>query len=411
MTFDIALTGISAASSELETISNNIANNQTTGFKRSDVEFSDVYASSAYGAGGSASKVSAGSGVSVSQVRQDFAQGDLSFTDNALDLSVDGQGWFRFSDNGKELYSRNGALGLDREGYIVNASGHRLMGNNTNSDDELQPVDGELRVNFADLQPKATERVGLSMNLQSTAEVLPPFDATDPSTYNYSSSTTVYDTLGTAQVATLYVRKDADNVWSSYLHVDGVEVGQPGGNELGFDSSGTLTSIDGVPGTSFDTTSFTPASGATPMTLSFDIGDITQYDNPFGTNQVTQDGFTAGRLDDFDIDGTGTIFGRYSNGEARVMGQVTLANFSNPQGLSQQGGNTWAETFASGEPAVGTAGSASLGTVRAGALEGSNVDITQELVAMIGAQRSFQANAQVISTGDTLTQTVINIRR
>lgn len=406
MTIDIALTGISAAGKELETISNNIANNQTTGFKRSDIQFADVYASST-----GAASIATGSGVDVNQIRQDFGQGDMSSTGNNLDLSVDGQGWFRFSDAGKELYSRDGALGLDREGYVVNASGHRLMGNGASGGDGLGPVDGELRVDFADLQPKATETVALSMNLKSTAEVLPPFDAADSATYNYSSSTTAYDSLGTAQVATLYARKDAANTWSSYLFVDGVEVSQPGGNELGFDESGTLSSIDGAPDTSFDTTLFTPTSGASPMTLTFDVGSITQYDNPFGTSQVTQDGFAAGRLSDFDIDTTGTIYGRYSNGEAREMGQVTLANFSNLQGLSQQGGNMWAETFASGEPAVGIPGSASLGGVRASALESSNVDITEELVAMIGAQRSFQANAQVISTGDTLMQTVINMRR
>ena len=407
MTFDIALTGINAAGAELETISNNIANGQTTGFKRADVEFADVYATSTLGG----ARFATGQGVEVAEIRNDFRQGDLSFTDNNLDLAVEGQGWFRLSDNGQETYSRAGALGLDREGYIVNAAGHRLLGKTVDEVNRIQPVDGELRVDFADLQPRPTENVELSMNLRSDAEVLPPFDAADPGTYNYSTSTTVYDSLGTAQVASLYLRKDAANSWSSYLFVDGVEVGQPGGDELGFDASGALATVNGAAATSFTSTTYSPVSGAGPMTLEFDVGDITQYETPFGTNQVVQDGYAAGRLDDFDIDSRGVIFGRYSNGQALEMGQVTLANFSNPQGLIQKGGNTWYETFESGEPAVGEPGSASLGQVRAGALEGSNVDITQELVAMIGAQRSFQANAQVISTGDTLTQTVINIRR
>jgi flagellar hook protein FlgE len=147
------------------------------------------------------------------------------------------------------------------------------------------------------------------------------------------------------------------------------------------------------------------------MDITFNMRDITQFDGAFGVNRVVQDGFAAGRLEDFDVDPTGVIFGRFSNGQAKVMGQITLTSFPNTEGLRQVGDTSWTETFASGEPATGAPGSASLGGLQAGALEGSNVDITHELVAMIGAQRSFQANAQVISTGDTLMQTVINIRR
>lgn len=399
---DIAMTGIDAASAELASISNNIANNQTTGFKRSDVEFADVYAASAQ---------QPGSGVRVSQLRQDFTQGDINFTNNNLDLSIEGQGFFRLSDEGRNVYSREGALGLDSEGYIVSGSGYRLLGNTVDENGEILPIDGELRMNYSDLQPKETDSVNLSMNFDATAEVLPPFDIDDPATYNHITSATVYDSLGTAQVASLYIRKDAPNSWSSYLYVDDVEVSQPGGDELGFDESGQLVTVNGTTDTNFGSTTYTPPSGAAPMELNFNVGEITQYDSPFGTNSIDQDGYTAGRLEDFDIDAEGIIFGRYSNGEARRMGQVTLANFTNPQGLVNNGGNTWSESLASGQPAVGDPGSASLGRVRSGTLEGSNVDITDELVQMISAQRTFQANAQVISTGDTITQTIINIRR
>ena len=147
------------------------------------------------------------------------------------------------------------------------------------------------------------------------------------------------------------------------------------------------------------------------MTLAVDDSQITQYDAQSGVNALAQDGFAAGRLDDFDIDNAGVIFGRYSNGEARAMGQVTLSNFANPDGLRQTGNNAWVQTGTSGEPVTGAPGSASLGVIRSGTIEGSNVDITEELVAMIGAQRSFQANAQVISTADTLSQTVMNLKR
>jgi flagellar hook protein FlgE len=147
------------------------------------------------------------------------------------------------------------------------------------------------------------------------------------------------------------------------------------------------------------------------MTLTFDVNEISQFDNAFGVNRIAQNGYSAGRLEDFDIDPSGIIFGRFSNLQTKTMGQVTLSNFPNVEGLRQVSNTSWTESSESGEPATGIPGSASLGTLQSGALEGSNVDITQELVAMIGAQRSFQANAQVISTSDTLTQTVINIRR
>ena len=402
MSTDIAMTGLDAAGADLKNIANNIANAQTTGYKRSDLEFADVY---------SANALLSGSGVRVSQLRQDFSQGDLEITDNNLDLSIEGSGFLRLSDDGRKYYSREGALGLDREGYIVNASGYRLLGKTADDTGEISPIDGELRIDYSDIAPRQTSEVALSMNLDATAEVLPPFDVADPATYNNSTSITVYDSLGTAQVATMYLRRDAPNSWSSYTFVDGVEVGQPGGDELGFDASGALTTVNGAPGSTFTTTTFTPPSGGDPMELTFDVGEATQYDTPFATNAVDQDGYSAGGIENFDIDENGTIFGRYSNGEARVMGQVTLANFANPQGLISNGGNVWSQSLSSGEPAVGDPTTGSLGKVRAGTLEGSNVDITQELVAMISAQRSFEANAQVISTGDSLTQTVMNIRR
>lgn len=407
MTFEIALTGLNAASSELNTISNNIANNATTGFKRSEVEFADVYPVSTLGA----SKNASGQGVTVSEIRQDFDPGDLKFTENNLDLAIGGQGFFQVSDGGKALYTRAGTFGLDREGFITTPAGHRLTGYTTNEDDIVQPIIDELQVDFSDLRPKLTENVDLSMNLNSTADALAPFDADDPSTYNYSTSTTIYDSLGTSQTSTIYLHKDTASSWSSYLFVDGIEVSQPGGDELGFDTDGKLQTVNGAPGTSFTTTTFTPLSDASPMSVNFELAALTQFDSPFGTNQIAQDGYSAGRLDDFDVDADGFIFGRFSNGQSRVMGQVTLTNFANTQGLQQQGNNNWAESYASGEPTTGAPGSASLGLLQSGALEGSNVDVTEELVAMIGAQRSFQANAQVITTGDSLTQTVINIRR
>ena len=409
MTFEIALTGLNAAGTELDSISNNIANNATSGFKRSRVEFADVYALSTFGGNTPA----VGQGVQIAGIRQEFQQGDMQFTNRNLDLAVEGLGMFKLNDNGSSVYTRSGNFGMDREGFISDSKGNKLTGYGVSEEGVIQPITTDLQVDYTDLSPKNTTSVQIAANLDITAPILPAFDESDPGTFNFSTSTTVYDTLGSAQIANVYFRRDAANSWSAFTFVDGQPVSSDPlvGDQVTFGADGALQDVNGDTAGVFSTASFTPESGAQPMEIDFDITAISQFDNAFGVNKIVQDGYAAGRLEDFDIDPSGVIFGRYSNGQANKMGQITLTNFPNQEGLKQIGTTSWTETFASGEPATGEPGSASLGKVQAGALEGSNVDITAELVSMIGAQRSFQANAQVISTGDTLTQTVINIRR
>lgn len=409
MTSEIALTGINAASTQLDSIANNIANNATSGYKRSRVEFADVYALSTFGG----NSPSVGQGVQVAGVRQEFGQGDMTFTNRNLDLSVEGLGMFKLNDNGSSTYTRSGNFGMDREGYITDLNGNKLTGFGVSADGDLQPIETDLQIDYTDLEPRASSSISVAANLDIKAPILPPFDVADPGTFNFSTSTTVYDSLGSAQVANIYFRRDAPNTWSAFSYVGGLAVSTDPlvGDQVNFTPDGALQDVNGDTSGIFDSTVFSPVSGSDPMQISFDISEVSQFDNGFGVNRIQQDGYAAGRLEDFDIDDTGTFFGRFSNGQAKTMGQITLTNFSNPEGLRQIGATRWQETFASGEPATGEPGSASLGKLRAGGLEGSNVDITKELVEMITAQRSFQANAQVISTGDTLTQTVINIRR
>ena len=406
MTLQIALSGINAASKELETISHNIANNATTGFKRSRIEFADLYASS----GGSA-KTQTGQGVDVTNVRQEFSQGSLMNTSRNLDLAIEGVGMFRLEDDGNPMYTRSGNFGLDEDGFIVNNQGQNLSGFGVNIENEIQPVLGPLQVDSSELPPRSTTEVELAMNFDTKGEILAPFDLTNQDTYNYSTSVAVYDSLGSSQLANMYFKKDAPNSWTVFSVVDGAQINQAGGDEITFDATGQLSTVNGAITPKFTSNTFTPASGADPMQLTFDIADITQFDNEFGVSRVVQDGFSAGRLQEFDIDAGGVLFGSYSNGETKRMGQVVLTNFPNLGGLKQSGSTTWLETTESGAPATGAPNSSSLGSVSSGALESSNVDLTQELVAMIGAQRSFQANAQVVSTSDTITQTVINMRR
>lgn len=405
MTFEIALTGINAASTQLENISNNIANNTTAGYKRSRVEFADMYTA--------ANAATVGQGVEVSQVRQEFTQGDMQNTGRTLDLGIQGSGFFSVNDGGTSIYSRAGAFGVDREGFLVDSQGRFLEGFGVTDDGTIQEVAQNIQIDYSDLSPNVTTTMDISANLNSDAEILPPFDIDDPGSYNYTTSTTVYDSLGGAQIANVYYRRDALNTWSAFSYVGGEPVSADPlvGDQITFTSTGELQDVNGDTSGRFNTASFTTTNGSDPMEITIDLGNSTQLENESSVNSIVQNGYSSGSLGSFDVDESGLFFGSFTNGQTRNMGQITLTNFPNENGLTQIGATSWTETFASGEPVTGVPGSASLGTLQSSSLESSNVDITQELVSIIGAQRSFQANAQMISTGDTITQTIINLRR
>ena len=234
-----------------------------------------------------------------------------------------------------------------------------------------------------------------------------PFDAANANTYNSSTSLTIFDSLGASHLATTYYRKTpTPNVWETYLFVDGSQVDGP--STLAFSPQGTV--ITPTAPAQIPVTSFAPSGGGANFVLTLDYADATQYGSDFSVNSLVQDGFTTGRLSGIDISDNGTITSRFTNGQSRTLGQVALANFGSPEGLRQLGDSSWAESFDSGAALVSAPGSGSLGTIQSGALEGSNVDLTEQLVQMITTQRNFQANSQVISTADTITQTIINIR-
>lgn len=401
MPFQVAISGLRAASQDLNVIANNIANAGTTGFKRSRAEFADVYAVSSTGVAGNA----AGAGVNLQRVAQQFTQGNIAFTDNGLDLAISGEGFFMLDDNGAELYTRAGAFGLDRENFVVNAENQRLVAFAADASGNITGATAPLQINQATLPPNSTSSVTFGLDLDAAAVApVAAFSPTDPTSYNNSTSTTIYDSLGSSHLATFYYRKTAANTWESYTYVDGVQVGGP--DALQFNSNGALT----VPATgTIAVPSFNPGGGASNITMSLDYSGTTQF-GPFSVNSLVQDGFTTGRLSGLDIDNQGVIFARYTNGQSLVQGQVALANFANPQGLQPLGETNWAETFTSGSALVGAPGSSSLGLLQAGALEDPNVELSAELVDMIVAQRNYQANAEVISTADAITQTIINIR-
>ncbi len=408
MPFRAALSGLNAASADLRVIGHNIANSSTNGFKKSRAEFADIFASSNLGVSANA----IGSGVRVSSVSQQFSQGNVGFTDNNLDLAINGQGFFRLNDNGVTNYTRAGSFGVDREGYVVNSKSQRLTAFSADNSGNITGAISDLQLSTADLPPQETDDITLLANLDSRVGTLPAagFNQNDPATYHNSTSFTAYDSLGNPRLTTMYFLRTGAGAWSMFMTVDGNIVDADagaGGNDraLTFDTAGTLTSPAVV------TTANVPATGgAAAFDMDIDLSGTTQFGSNFSVNNITQDGFTTGRLSGVDISDTGVVTARYTNGQSLTLAQVVLANFNNPQGMRQLGDTTWAETFESGSALVGAPGTSSLGLVESGALEGSNVDLTEQLVGMITAQRNFQANAQVITTADAITQTIINIR-
>lgn len=644
MTFNTALTGLRAANTELEVSGNNIANASTVGFKQSRAEFSDVYASTVIGGGSDA----VGSGVRVANIAQQFSQGNIGFTENALDLAINGGGFFVLNDQGTQTFSRAGQFGVDDLGFITSNAGARLQGFGSDAAGNLSGVLSDLQLDTVSIDPRQTSEVNIGFNLDANSLVLAQrgntvtsggvgigavvagpagtfnnnyaagtidingatlsipsaanqqanqiavalqavngvtaqatnsadftytpggggsiinpgevringfnisgtnitevaqsinaqvglsatvaggvitviandgadirFDVsgapgsgmqitvdggtsvtegganetitkggvitatleegvtftngtgnvflaapslnffetntflpTDQATYNDATSVTVYDSLGSAHVMQMFFVKESpnivgDNTWSIYVQVDGQDVGDPdplavdptaptqARYTVRFNENGSLDTINsdqilvsnwipldaaGNPNGALGPANVTAGGGipvpvpATSSNFQIDIAGSTQFAGAFGVNTLDQTGFATGQLASIDIDETGIIFARYSNGEALVLGQVALADFNNQQGLTPIGDTAWAESFQSGPPVIGAPRSAALGAIQSGALEDSNVDLAEELVALIIAQRNFQANARTIETANEVTQTVINLR-
>ncbi|NNF51023.1 MAG: flagellar hook protein FlgE [Gammaproteobacteria bacterium] len=400
MSFEIALSGLNAASNFLSVTSNNIANANSSGFKSSRAEFGDVFAAGSQGVG---------SGVQLSTVRQNFNQGSVEFTQRSLDLAISGEGFFMLSDKGDSVFTRAGQFGVDADGYVSNALGQRVQA--------YPPLSGggfntggliDLRLSSSINPPVASSEVSMGVNLpaNATPPIVSPFDPANANTFNNSTSTTVYDSLGASHTATYYfVKGAADGDWEVAMTIDGNLAGPP--SPVTFDSQGQIT----TPATGTVTMpAVTPGNGADPIALNLNFENTTQFGDTFAVNALNPDGSSAGRLKGIEIDQSGVVFVRFTNGNSDALGKLAIANFPSPEGLEQLGNNTWRASFGSGEAVRGEANTSSYGLIQAGALEASNVDLTEELVSMITAQRAFQANAQVISTMDQVTQSIINIR-
>jgi flagellar hook protein FlgE len=412
MGFGAALSGLNAAQKNLDVIGNNVANASVVGFKSSQAQFADVYATSL--TGGGAGQI--GIGTKLDSVAQQFSQGNVSVTSNPLDVAINGRGFFRMDQNGAITYARNGQFRFDQQGFVVNADGLKLTGYGVDANGNIVPAaPTPIQISQADVPPRTTQNflVGLNLDSRETPPATTPFNPTDPTSYNFSTAGSVFDTLGNSHTFTMFFVKTATaNQWQMYGQVDGTalanaDIGAGAGNPvtLNFSNVGQLTTAMPLAATLAVTT-----GAVTPISFAFDLSGSTQFGSTPGVNSLSQDGFSSGHLVGFNISADGTMVGRYTNGQTRNLAQIVLADFRNLQGLTPLGNNQWAESAQSGLPVVGAPTSGSLGNLQSSAVEDSNVDLTAELVNMITAQRVYQANAQTIKTQDAMMQTLVNLR-
>lgn len=410
MTFYTSLTGLNAAQTELSSLSHNIANVATTGFKKGRVEFGDIVARSA----SQASNQVNGVGVAVAAVKQQFGQGGYAASTNALDMSITGQGFFVVKGGGDAADSitltRNGAFTPDENGWVVDNQGRRLQVLPTTADGAVTAVGVSgltaLRLPTTSGVPEATSAVRFVANLPASADApVAAFDPNDSASFNHATSTTVYDAAGNASNATIYYRRiesspaDSSKYWQAHAFVGDAEIfpaAGPAPMVLTFDSAGALT------------------SPAAPVAFSggfaIDHAGTVTSGMPFDVSFTEQDGYAPGRLESVGVDQEGVVRVSFSNGETIALGKVGLANVANPSGLKEDGNASWKLGASSGDLMIGEAGRDGYGGIMAGSLERSNVDLTEELVGLISAQRNFQANARAIDTASSLLQTIIQLR-
>ncbi|MBP5980965.1 MAG: flagellar hook protein FlgE [Halomonas sp.] len=405
MSFSQALSGLSAQQQKLGAIGNNIANSQTVGFKSSNVQFADVYAESRIGLG-----------VRTSAVLQNFSQGNVESTSRNMDLAISGEGFFRFQQSsGEAAYSRNGQLTMTADGRLINAQGAQLMGYPADPEGNVQVGGNVVPLNIppGDLPANASTALNVSLNLNSGQPVIgADFDAENANTYNYSTNATVFDSQGNARNLALYFTKTADNQWS----VNGRLSGGPAGSGtydvalggLTFNQNGVLQA-DNTNNALFDAAEFGEGNALANLDINLSFEGSTQFANNSTVNDIVQNGYTSGSLVGITFEDDGTVMRNYSNEQSRAAGQVALVTFRNPEGLRPEGNNLWTATGSSGQELVGAPGEGLRGMIQPSATETSNVDMARELVDMIVAQRSYQANSQTISTQDELLQTIINL--
>jgi flagellar hook protein FlgE len=431
------VSGLRAEGEALGVVGDNIANTNTVGFKTQRAIFQDVLGHSIL-AGTSASLP--GSGVRVGKIQQMFNQGTLANTGVATDLALNGDGFFVVNGTVEGItsnfYTRAGQFVLDKDGFLTNAGGLKLQGYQANGDGTFQAAPSSVKAPTSSLPARATTAISITANLDAseaiindgaTPPVTVPFNIADPSnTSQFSTSITVYDSLGSAHSVDVYFEKTGDNAWNYHAVADGDDLNPPqaglnvevGTGAMTFTTDGALNTV--TPGTPI---AIDFGGGATPgqaVTLDFGtpiaaggsgLDGTTQFASPESISNQTQDGYASGDFSGVSVDGQGVVMGLYTNGQKLAISQLSIAKFRSNDGLGRAGQNLWIETRESGTAAMGTAASGGRAAVSSGALEGSNVDLAEEFVGLIQHQRSFSANSKTITTADEMLQELINIKR
>ena len=401
MSFNIALSGLQATTQDLNTISNNIANSSTVGFRGGRSEFSAIYN------GGQAG------GVNVMSTSQNFSSsGSLTYTGRQLDMGIQGEGFFVLSaQDGTTTYARAGMFNQDANGFVTDPVGNRLQGYSVSAAGNLQTGNvTDLQVQAGALPAKATTDIGLISNLDARVNIIDPaitpFDANDASTYHSSSTVTAYDSLGKEHALTQYYVKTDDNQWSVHYMMGNTDVTPAGGHQLEFNSDGMLVSGADL---TLDITDPNIVGGASDLNLKLSYDKSTQYASDYNNSSLSQNGYTSGELNGIRLDESGMLYGTYTNGQEQLQGQVVLADFNNPNGLTPISNNAWTATNAAGQPIISTPSTGTLGAIAGGYLEGSNVDTTAEMVNLMTAQRNYQSNAKVLDANSTMQQALLNV--
>jgi flagellar hook protein FlgE len=414
--FYSGLSGLDTHATAMQVIGDNIANVRTTGFKSSSSHFEDVLGVSLTGVAGSNQT---GAGASVAAVDLNFIQGSLETTDSGTDVAINGKGFFIVQDplSTEKFYTRAGHFTVDNEGYYVNSQGYRVQGYPYDEGGKtvLESL-GDIQINQNSmLPPHITSESSMVLNLNSDAEVK-TWDITDPpSTSNYSTAMTVYDSLGESHQVQVYFTKTAPLTWEWHAVIDGSELtgGTPGTPELygegdlTFDTDGKLATAMPV---SLYTEALTFLSGIVPPATTVDFTDTTQFGSPSAIQRMSQDGYAAGNVTGMSIDEGGNILAHYTNGTVRSIARLVLGDFANLNGLERHGGTLYRATSKSGDPLNNKPGEGGVGTISSSMLEESNVDLASEFIKMIIIQRGYQANTKVITTTDDMLAQLINVR-
>ncbi|WP_230352944.1 flagellar hook protein FlgE [Lelliottia sp. WAP21] len=387
MSFDIAISGLNAINQQLGAISNNIANSGTVGFKSGRAEFASLYAEGQP------------LGVGVTGIAQSISKsGSIFSSASSLDLAINGDGFFVMRDSaGSTAYTRAGYMQTDSLGNLINNQGMYLQGYPVDANGVVQTgTVGNLTISSGSLPAKSTSTLDFTANLNAN-EKLPEtakFDPTDETSYNHTYATQVYDSLGREHTMKQYFVKTSDNEWEVHYYMDDQDLGTT--QKMTFTEQGILEMPNGAVNITAD------IPGAERIELALNYNGTTQFGSDFSVSKNNGNGYASGERTGQTIDKDGSVYATFSNGERLLQGQVILATFSNPNGLSSQNGTTWTQTASSGAPLTGTPGTGLLGALTSNTLEGSNVDLTAELVGLMTAQRNYQANTKVISTNDSM---------